>query len=51
LTLSVESVDETSKTNREEAFFTLNLIKMLASHTDDVTNLKGRIGVITPYKA
>ena len=53
LTNSQESVEETSKTNREEALFTVNLIQHIFHHLaqGDASLIKDRIGVITPYKA
>ena len=50
---SLESTDETSKTNRDEALFTLNLIQFISQSfaDNDLSQLKGRIGIITPYKA
>jgi len=50
---SCESQDETSKTNREEVCFILNLLSMLFNKLagGNMSHLKGRIGIITPYKA
>lgn len=53
LTNSQESIEETSKTNREEALFTVNLIQHIFHHfaKGDTSLIKDRIGIITPYKA
>ena len=47
LQTSTESSEETSKTNDEEAQCTLEIVKLLHKGS----NFKGRVGIITPYKA
>lgn len=44
---STESSEETSKSNEDEAQCTLELVK----HIHKGINFKGRVGIITPYKA
>ena len=50
---SQESIEETSKTNREEAIFTVNLINHIFTRLgkSSSSELSGKIGIITPYKA
>ena len=51
---SQESADETSKTNREEALFIINMLQVLCTKVQPpelIGEVKGRIGIITPYKA
>ncbi len=52
---SQETLAETSKSNYEEAQFILNLIIQLKKLARDNQNgfaaLRGKIGIITPYKS
>ena len=49
---SQESIDETSKTNTDEARYTLALLQTFLDSlcSGSSGNLKGRVGIITPYK-